>query len=180
MSLYYISVCYLATSPLYRDLYVQLAWSALGSTQNKCSVGDWRSSNQEKRLANGAAWGLDGCTHTTYTKKRWGRTIVSSSMCAVNVSIPVCLLFPFEVTGVNGFWVRPTARWIPPTLLFVFLLFLTFLFLLFGCRFSLFLLLLWRAQLPAHTVNDNDRLLLKDICLKWNTWLKRKVRDQNL
>lgn len=47
-------------SPLYRDLYVQLAGSGLRSTQNSCAVGNWTSSNQEKLLANGAA--CDLCT----------------------------------------------------------------------------------------------------------------------
>lgn len=46
---------YLAISPLYRDLYVQLAGSGLQSTQNSCSVRDWTSSNQEKWLPSLAA-----------------------------------------------------------------------------------------------------------------------------
>lgn len=45
-------------SPLYRDLYVQLAGSGLRSTQNSCAVGNWRSSNQEKLLANDVACDL--------------------------------------------------------------------------------------------------------------------------
>lgn len=50
--------CYLATSPLYRVLYVQLAGSGLRSTQNVCTVGDLRSSNQEKQLDSAAGWAL--------------------------------------------------------------------------------------------------------------------------
>lgn len=110
----YVCVPYLATSPLYRDLYVQLAWSGLRSTQNGCPVGDWTSSNQEKRFANGAACDLEEWTETqsqppTHIAIRC--KIKSVGICDVNVcvSIPFCLLFPFEITGVDGFRIRPTA-----------------------------------------------------------------------
>lgn len=73
-------------------------------------------------------------------------------MCA---SIPIRLLFPFEVTGENGFRVCPTAVRISPTLLFVFFLLFpllfTFLFLLFRWQITLLLLLLCRAHISANT-----------------------------
>lgn len=63
---------YLAMSPLYRDLYIQLAGSGLRSTQNNCPMGDWMSSNQEKPLPCLAACDLyttDARTHTHSSEK---------------------------------------------------------------------------------------------------------------
>lgn len=105
--------------------------------------------------------------------------IKSISMC-----VPICLVFLFEVTGVDGVRVRPTAICTPPTLLFVFFLLFsllfTFLFLLFGWNIVFFFLpLLCRAHLSVNTGDYKVYLTLtgSQNTLRVNTCLKQKWKN---
>lgn len=98
------------------------------------------------------------------------------------MSIPIGFFFLFKVTRINGVRVWPTAVWIPPTLLFVFLilfpLLFTFLFLFFGWHIILFLVFC-RTQLPAYTENCMVKSMLcitEDIQTKHLAQEKLKIR----